>query len=221
MLRNGTEYVPNRPGLSRAPADLPLFRWPKFVGSLSAAVTSQRVSGKGWVQFGGVHSGYVVSDAADGPGVEVFAGEFFPAPSLQRIYVKTVGSGVILLREWDEEVGALLAPGGVQQGANAPPSSVLITTRTIKSDDPISAVVTPASGSKGITIVNRPFLSGGVTVNTHNLTVGGSTITAAGLNGSVLVPGQSYNFPAGQSFYFIPDQQGASQNMVVELDESV
>lgn len=215
-----------RPSLNDLPSELPRFRWPRVVGKLNPQMTARSIpiSGKGWIQFAGVHSGWFVSEAPDAPPMEIFPFDMLPGVPTQRIFVQTVGTGEILVREFDEEIGGILASAGLgrlTQGNPSPSSatSVVATTQLIKSNTPVAQHLAPA-GSKGITVVNRSYLSDGVTPNTHNLTVGPTnTVTAAGANGSLLVPGQSYSFPAGQSFFYIPDGAGAV-DMVVEYDTS-
>lgn len=225
-FKNGNDYVPSRPSLGVSPSDLPTFRWPKAKGRVIVGNPgpgkSLRVSGKGWVQFAGVHSGWAFADNPDdNKGVIVTAREFFPAPSLQRIYVVTEGTGYVLVREWDEESGAILAAGGVAGGSQGQQASEIVTTTEgIKSTDGVEPF-TPSPGSLGVTIVNRGLLSDGITPNTHNLAVSSDpAVLANGLGGTLLSPGQAYSFPGGQTFYFIPDGIGPVVDMVAEFNES-
>lgn len=215
-----------RPSLNDLPSQLPRFRWPRVVGVLTpaGAVSSIPISGKGWIQFAGVHSGWFVAEAPDAPPMEIFPFDMLPGVPTQRIFVHTVGTGSILVREFDEEIGGILASAGLgrlTQGNPSPSAATVVTpsTEVLKSNTGVQQHVAPA-GSKGIVVINRPYLADGVTANVHNLSVGvTNAVTAAGANGSLLVPGQQFSFPAGQSFFYIPDGVGAD-DMMVEYDTS-
>lgn len=214
-----------RPSLDKLPHELPEFRWPRLVGVLDPADTASRsfnITGKGWLQLAGNHSGWFLAETPDAPGIEVYAFEFFPGVPTQRIYVATVGTGVIKIREWSEEVGGILAAGG--GGRIVPPALETVdviepSTNIIKSNDPVQTFL-PQAANRGTVIVNRALFQSGA-ANTHSLTVGfTNAVTAGGLNGSQLLPGQFFTFPAGQEIFYIPDGVGAD-NMTIEFDETV
>jgi hypothetical protein len=108
--------------------------------------------------------------------------------------------------------------------SNSSGTQLNIQSATIKSDSPSlgftpSTIIPLLPGNQGTVFVNRAYLSDGTTPNTHTIYV--STTDPAEIGeGSAVLPGQSYTFPGGQSFYFIPDGAG-SDNMVVEFIQTV
>lgn len=228
MIRPIGGEVPDfgRPSLNRKITSQGDTRWPSIRRGWSAATLPAggevRCPTSGWIQFHGTYAGWSVSD---GGAALVLAdyGDILPAPA-QGVLIFTAGTGTLHLRAYNEEVGGLLAKI-VTQNPDSENQSLIIGNAAPKSNDPSAHFFSgsaPAlvTGNVQTVFVNRTYLYDGVTPNTHTIYVVPGAGPAVRPSGSAVLPGQSFTFPGGQDFSYIPDGLGTDQ-MSVEFIQSV
>ena len=201
MPIRGHDYVPTRPSLSDYPADLPRFRWPRLVGTLDpstdatiVAGKSIPVTGKGWIQFLGTFSGWKFAESPQAAPLDIEPREWLPGIPSQRLYIHTVGTGTVKIREWDEEIGAILASGRGPGQESDPTTGQDTTPATAqyvnKANEPY--LVPGSAAGKKTTIISDVNNDVGFPIYVSN---DGAVAAALGSGGGVpLSPGGSEDF---------------------------
>lgn len=96
----------------------------------------------GWIEFGGVHSGWFISFDPNGTdaAVEIGPGGAMPAPPGGVLHIVTAGTGTLKLNHMSEEVGAILLQGRGTGGATNQAGVIATTTSRGKVEDSWSSV---------------------------------------------------------------------------------